>query len=145
MSSKRLIGKDGELILVHKGIIFARAERFTATLNERVALNHGIGFGRYSVGTGYHVALRLDDITITDEDIALTILKELERGIMPDLGFQGKFKRKDGFAEKIVFQNCALTGELDHAGFIKGAIWDMHLCVNSLSDEQVEQFHAHGY
>ncbi|MDR1703944.1 MAG: hypothetical protein LBS19_04575 [Clostridiales bacterium] len=144
MNIKKLHGKDGELVLTHKGTVFARAERFTAELTEVSALTQTGRIGVYAVGTGYRAGLRLNDIYITDEATVDEIMKELDRGVMPEIGFQGKFRRGDGLAERIVFKNCSLAGELDYTGLIKGFVWEMNLTANELTEEHIGQFKNHG-
>jgi len=144
MNIKRLRGKDGELILTHKGLVFATAERFTAELIEQTKMIQTARLGTYSIGTGYRAVLRLNDVTITDQEYGNSILNDLGRGLMPELGFQGKFRRIDGLTERIVFRNCVLAGELDYTGLLKGFVWDMELAINSVTDEQISLFQTHG-
>jgi hypothetical protein len=143
MTTKTLHGKDGELILIYKNTVFANAERFTAELIEQTALVN-INAGTGAVSTGYKSRLHLNDVTITDESIVDSVLADLHQGENPELGFQGKFRRKDGFAERIIFRNCQLDGTLDMIGLARGFVWGLELFVNSLTDEQAASFHAHG-
>jgi hypothetical protein len=144
MNIKKLHGKDGEMILTHKGVKFADAERFTAELAEQSALVNTGKPGTYSIGTGYRASLRLNDVTITDDKEATGIINGLNGEAVPEIGFQGRFRRDDGVAEKIVFRHCALQGELDLIGLAKGFVWDLDLAVNSLTEEQITQFQIHG-
>ena len=144
MNEKKLYGKDGNLYLTHKGVKFAEAGRFCATLIEKAALQSGSKIGLYTIGTGYKAGLLINDTTVTDDETVSEIIKDLENGIMPQISFQGKFKRKDGYAEKITFRDCLLAGNLDYTGLIKGFVWDIEMTVNELTDKQLELFREHG-
>jgi hypothetical protein len=144
MNGKRLRGKDGELVIAHNGVVFAYAGRFEAQLAEVAAMNATGRAGVADIVTGYKATLRLDDVMVTDDAEAEALINDLNNGIMPELGFCGKFRRADGMAERIVFTNCALAGELDLIGLARGSLWEMRLAVNRLTDGHIRQFQSHG-
>lgn len=109
-----------------------------------MSLTSASKLGAYSVGTGYKVAILLNDVTITDDEVLKSIISDLNNNLMPELGFQGKFRRADDLAERIVFRNCSLVGEIDLMGLAKGFVWDLNLTANILTDEQINQFKTHG-
>jgi hypothetical protein len=144
MNTKRLHGKDGELIISYKNVVFANAERFTAELSERGVMNAAAKLGTYTVCTGYEATLRLDDVSITDNATSNAVISDLRNGEMPVLDFRGIFRRDDGLAEPIVFRSCIPAGEIDMIGLARGYVWELHLAVNGLTDDHIRQFTKHG-
>jgi hypothetical protein len=144
MNTRKLYGKDGELIILYQNNIFAHAERFTAELSEKTTLVNAGKIGAYEVGTGYKLRLRLNDITVNDTEAADEIMKGMQEGNFPEFGFQGIFKRIDGYGQKIIFRRCVFSGSIDFIGLAKGFICDLDLTVNELTQEQIELFNRHG-
>jgi hypothetical protein len=100
--------------------------------------------GTYFIGTGYKAVLHLNDVTITDNESISAIICDLNNGVTPDLSFRGAYRRRDGLAERIIFRQCLLAGDIDVVGLTQGFVWDLDLAINSLTDEHVKKFQTHG-
>jgi hypothetical protein len=144
MEQKKLHGKEGEIILSYQNTVFAYAERFTAEMITQAQLIHSTKIGAYRIATGYKARICLNDVTVHDNDTVNKVIQDLNAGIFPEIGFRGKYRRKDGLAESILFGSCLLSGEINMIELLNGFTWDLELEVNKLTDEHIRAFEIHG-
>jgi len=123
---KLMIGKDGSLHLYSKGIHFADAERFTLQFLDIT------GGG---VETGKRLYMAVQEIAVTDEISAAELIEELLGGGMSDIAFQGKYRTRDGFAERVIFRNCVTCGTFDAAQLARGGLDAWAFWVNATEKE----------
>ena len=127
--NKLIIGKDGELHLYSNGIHFANAERFNIQMLEK---SNG------ETVTGQRLYMVVQDITVTDEISAEELINELLNGGMSDIAFQGKYKTRDGFAERVIFKNCITCGSFEVTQLAKGSLDAWAFWVNA-TEKELEQ------
>ena len=127
--SKPIVGKDGKMHLYSKGVHFADAERFTIQFLEKYA---------DGVLTGMKLYMLVQDITVTDAISADKLIDELINGGSADIAFEGKYKTRSGFAERVVFRNCATSGSVDLAQLARGSLDAWALWVNA-TEEEIKQ------
>jgi hypothetical protein len=123
---KPIIGKDGSLHLYSKGIHFADAERFTLQL---------LDMADGGAGTGKRLYMVVEEITVTDEISATELIEELLSSGMSDIAFQGKYRTRDGFAERVIFRNCVTCGTFDVAQLARGGLDAWAFSVNATEKE----------
>ena len=124
-----IIGKDGQLHLYSKGIHFADAERFTLQALE---------MEKDGVSSGQRLYMVVQDITITDEISAADLIDELINGGITDIAFQGKYRTRDGFAERVIFRNCSTCGSFEVVQLAKGRLDAWAFWVNA-TEKELEQ------
>ena len=127
--SKVVTGKDGSLHLYSKGVHFADAERFTLQF---------LSMGDSGAETVRKLYMVVEEITVTDAIGTAELIDELMGGGIPDIAFQGKYKTRDGFAERVIFRNCVTCGTFDVMQLAQGHLDAWAFWVNA-TEQELEQ------
>ena len=128
-SGKLITGKEGSLHLYSKGIHFADAERFTLQF---------LYMADSGVETGKRLYMVVEEITVTDRISASELIEELVSGGISDIAFQGKYKTRDGFAERVIFRNCVTCGTFDVTKLAQSGLDAWAFWVNA-TEKELEQ------
>ena len=143
---RRLItGKDGQLYVTTKAgtnIFLAEVNTFQAQLSPANTDYQPVGSALvYAVNTGYSVTLTLTESVVRDDVMLDELIKDLQQGYFPFFDFQGKMRRRDGYAERIVYRNCIPDGTIDlqnlNPGEIISRAWSFRV---NASPEMLEKF-----
>ena len=76
----------------------------------------------YAVNTGYSVTLTLTEAVVRDDVMLTELITDLQNGYFPAFDFQGKMRRRDGQAERVVYRNCVPDGSIDLQNLTPGEI-----------------------
>lgn len=76
----------------------------------------------FAVNTGYSVTLTLTEAVVRDDVMLEELISDLQEGYFPSFDFQGKLRRRDGRAERIVYRNCVPDGSIDLQNLTPGEI-----------------------
>lgn len=123
---KLITGKDGQLFVTTKAgtnIFLAEVDTFQAQLSPANTDYQPVGSALvYAVNTGYSVTLTLTEAVIRDDVMLTELLDDIQHGYFPAYDFQGKMRRRDGQAERIVYRNCISDGSIDLQNLTPGEI-----------------------
>lgn len=123
---KLISGKDGQLFVTSKAgtnIFLAEVDTFTVQLNMTNTDYQPVGSALiYAVNTGYSLALALTEAVIRDDIMLDELIRDIQKGYFPPYEFQGKLRRRDGQAERIVYRNCVPDGTIDLQNLTPGEI-----------------------
>lgn len=142
---KLISGKDGQLFVTTKAgnnIFLAEVNAFQTQISPVNQDYQPVGSALiYGVNTGYSVTLTLTEAVVRDEVMIAELIADLQKGYFPSFDFQGKMRRRDGQAERIVYRNCIPDSSVDlqnlNPGEIISRAWSFR--VNS-TPEMLEQF-----
>lgn len=142
---KLISGKDGQLFVTTKAgtnIFLAEADTFQSQISPANTDYQPVGSAlTYAVNTGYSVTLTLTEAVVRDNVMLDELIRDLQNGYFPTFDFQGKLRRRDGQAERIVYRNCVPDGTIDLQNLTPGEIikraWSFR--VNS-TPEMLEKF-----
>ncbi len=147
---KLISGKDGQLFVTTKAgtnIFLAEADTFQTQISPANTDYQPVGSAlTYAVNTGYSVTLTLTEAVVRDNVMLDELISDLQKGYFPTFDFQGKMRRRDGQAERIVYRNCVPDGTIDLQNLTPGEIikrsWSFR--VNS-TPEMLEKFKDVGW
>jgi hypothetical protein len=143
---RRLItGKDGQLfVTTQKGvnIFLAEVDTFQAQLSPSNTDYQPVGSALvYAVNTGHSITLTLTEAVVRDDVMLEELINDLQAGYFPGFDFQGKMRRRDGQAERIVYRNCIPDGTIDLQNLTPGEIikraWSFRV---NATPEMLEKF-----
>jgi hypothetical protein len=142
---KLISGKDGQLFVTTKkgtNLFLAEADTFQTQISPANTDYQPVGSSlTYAVNTGYTVTLTLTEAVVRDDVMLEELITDLQNGYFPTFDFQGKMRRRDGQAERIVYRNCVPDGTIDLQNLTPGEIikrsWSFR--VNS-TPEMLEKF-----
>lgn len=113
---KLISGKDGQLYVTTKAgenLFLAEVDEFTVTINPANTDYQPVGSSLvYSVNTGYSLSISFSEALVRDDVMMTEFLEDLQTGYFPTWDFQGKMRRRDGQAQRIVYRNCVPDGEI---------------------------------
>ena len=128
MKIRKIYGKYPEMVIAYKNMVFAKTDRFTAWLEP-----------------GEEKArIRLDDVIVTNKEMAARIIRDIQNGAPGVFGFIGCLTRIDKYREKIDFRDCSLAEDIVLWELAGGELWEMNLTANGVTEKQIEQFHKQG-
>ena len=114
---KLITGKDGRLFVTTKkgtNLFLAEVDTFQAQLSPANTDYQPVGSALvYAVNTGYSVTLTLTEAVVRDDVMLTELITDLQNGYFPAFDFQGKMRRRDGQAERVVYRNCVPDGSID--------------------------------
>ena len=123
---KLITGKDGRLFVTTKkgtNLFLAEADTFQAQLSPANTDYQPVGSALvYAVNTGYSVTLTLTEAVVRDDVMLTELITDLQNGYFPAFDFQGKMRRRDGQAERVVYRNCVPDGSIDLQNLTPGEI-----------------------
>ena len=123
---KLITGKDGRLFVTTKkgtNLFLAEVDTFQAQLSPANTDYQPVGSALvYAVNTGYSVTLTLTEAVVRDDVILTELITDLQNGYFPAFDFQGKMRRRDGQAERVVYRNCVPDGSIDLQNLTPGEI-----------------------
>lgn len=123
---KLISGKDGRLFVSTKrgtNIFLAEVDTFQTQLNPANSDYQPVGSALiYAVNTGYSVTLTLTEAVVRDDVMLDELISDLQNGYFPSFDFQGKMRRRDGQAERIVYRNCVPDSNVDLQNLTPGEI-----------------------
>lgn len=123
---KLITGKDGRLFVTTKkgtNLFLAEVDTFQAQLSPANTDYQPVGSALvYAVNTGYSVTLTLTEAVVRDDVMLTELIADLHNGYFPAFDFQGKMRRRDGQAERVVYRNCVPDGTIDLQNLTPGEI-----------------------
>lgn len=123
---KLITGKDGRLFVTTKkgtNLFLAEVDTFQSQLSPANTDYQPVGSALvYAVNTGYSVTLTLTEAVVRDDVMLTELIADLQNGYFPSFDFQGKMRRRDGQAERIVYRNCVPDGSIDLQNLTPGEI-----------------------
>lgn len=123
---KLITGKDGQLFVTTKAgtnIFLAEVDTFQAQISPANTDYQPVGSALvFAVNTGYSVTLTLTEAVVRDDVMLEELISDLQEGYFPSFDFQGKLRRRDGKAERIVYRNCVPDGSIDLQNLTPGEI-----------------------
>jgi len=123
---KLITGKDGRLFVTTKkgtNLFLAEVDTFQAQLSPANTDYQPVGSALvYAVNTGYSVTLTLTEAVVRDDVMLTELITDLQNGYFPAFDFQGKMRRRDGQAERVVYRNCVPDGSIDLQNLTPGEI-----------------------
>ena len=144
---KLITGKDGQLFVTDKkgdSIFLAEVDSFQAQLAPKNVDYQPVGSAvEFAVNTGYSMTLTLTEAVVRDDAMLDGLIRDLQAGYFPGYDFQGKLRRRDGQAQRIVYRNCVPDGTIDLQNVSPGEIvkrsWSFRV---NASPEALETFKA---
>jgi hypothetical protein len=146
LDTRQLItGKDGQLFVTTKAgvnIFLAEVDTFQAQLSPANTDYQPVGSALvYAVNTGYSITLTLTEAVIRDDVMLEELISDIQQGYFPGYDFQGKLRRRDGQAQRIVYRRCVPDGTIDLQNLTPGEIikrsWSFRV---NASPEVLESF-----
>lgn len=142
---KLISGKDGQLFVTNKAgtnIFLAEVDDFQTQVAPVNTDYQPVGSSLvYSVNTGYSVTITMTEAVVRDDIMLDEFITDLQNGYFPTFDFQGKLRRRDGQAERIVYRNCVPNGTIDLQNLKPGEIvkraWSFRV---NASPEMLEKF-----
>lgn len=142
-----ITGKDGQLFVSTRAgvnIFLAEVDDFTAQLSPKNTDYQPVGSALiYAVNTGYSIALSMTEAVIRDDVMLEELINDIQNGYFPGFDFQGKLRRRDGQAQRIVYRWCVPDGTIDLQNLKPGEIvkrqWSFRV---NASPEMLEQFNG---
>lgn len=142
---KLITGKDGQLFVTTKkgtNIFLAEVDQFQSQLAPTNTDYQPVGSSLiYAVNTGYSVTVTMTEAVIRDDVMLDELLEDLKKGYLPTFDFQGKLRRRDGQAERIVYRNCVAGDTIDLQNLTPGEIikraWSFRV---NATPEMLEKF-----
>lgn len=123
---KLITGKDGQLFVTTKAgtnLFLAEVDTFQAQISPANTDYQPVGSALvFAVNTGYSVTLTLTEAVVRDDVMLEELISDLQEGYFPSFDFQGKLRRRDGRAERIVYRNCVPDGSIDLQNLTPGEI-----------------------
>ena len=123
---KLITGKDGRLFVTTKkgtNLFLAEVDTFQAQLSPANTDYQPVGSALvYAVNTGYSVTLTLTEAVVRDDVMLTELITDLQNRYFPAFDFQGKMRRRDGQAERVVYRNCVPDGSIDLQNLTPGEI-----------------------
>ena len=123
---KLITGKDGQLFVTTKAgtnLFLAEVDTFQAQISPANTDYQPVGSALvFAVNTGYSVTLTLTEAVVRDDVMLEELINDLQEGYFPSFDFQGKLRRRDGKAERIVYRNCVPDGSIDLQNLTPGEI-----------------------
>jgi hypothetical protein len=121
-----ITGKDGQLFVTTRAgvnIFLAEVDTFQAQLSPANTDYQPVGSALiYSVNTGYSITLTLTEAVVRDDVMLEELINDIQRGYFPGFDFQGKMRRRDGQAQRIVYRWCIPDGTVDLQNLTPGEI-----------------------
>ena len=123
---KLISGKDGQLFVTSKkgaNIFLAECDTFQAQLSPTNTDYQPVGSTLiYAVTTGYSISLSLTEAVVRDDVMLTELIADIQQGYLPHYDFQGKLRRRDGQAQRIVYRWCVPDGTIDLQNLTPGEI-----------------------
>jgi hypothetical protein len=121
-----ITGKDGQLFVTTRSgvnIFLAEVDTFRAQLSLSNTNYQPVGSAlEFAVNTGYSINLSLTEAVIRDDVMLQELINDLQNGWFPGFDFQGKLRRRDGNAQRIVYRWCIPDGNIDLQNLTPGEI-----------------------
>ena len=121
-----LTGKDGQLFVTTKAgtnIFLAEVDTFQAQLSPANTDYQPVGSSLiFAVNTGFNITLTLTEAVVRDDVMMEELLNDLNEGYFPAYDFQGKLRRRDGQAQRLVYRWCVPDGTVDLQNLNPGEI-----------------------
>ena len=106
-------GKDAA-IYDDQGTLLATVEVFTSQFNFSNSAWQPVGsFQAYEVPVGYTQVLNLTNTVVKDEKFIEDIIEAKENGTVPHWGFVGSISADNGTYERMVYNDCIPSGNID--------------------------------
>ena len=121
-----ITGKDGQLFVTTRAgvnIFLAEVDTFQAQLSPANTDYQPVGSSlTFAVNSGYSVTLTLIEAVVRDDVMLNELIADLQQGHFPSFDFQGKLRRRDNKAQRIVYRNCVPDGTIDLQNLTPGEI-----------------------
>ena len=121
-----ITGKDGQLFVSSRSgvnIFLAEVDTFTAQLSPTNVDYQPVGSALvYAVNTGYSLTLNLTEAVVRDDVMLDELIRDIQNGFFPGYDFQGKMRRRDGQAQRMVYRWCVPDGTVDLQNLTPGEI-----------------------
>lgn len=144
---KLITGKDGQLFATTRSganVFLAEVDQYQSQLSITNTDYQPVGSSLiFAVNTGYSLTLTFTEAVIRDDILVVELIKDLRLGYFPDYSFQGKLRRRDGQAERLVYRYCVPDGTIDLQNVSPGEIlkraWSFRV---NATPEMLEHFKA---
>jgi hypothetical protein len=122
-----ITGKDGQLFVTNRAgvnVFLMEVDSFTASLTANTVDYQAVGSPiQQAVQTGYQISLTFNEAVVRDDVLLNELIDDLQNGWLPDnWGFQGKYHRRDGQEQRIIYRQCVLSGQVDLQHLTPGEI-----------------------
>ena len=142
---KLISGKDGRLFVTTKAgtnLFLAEVDTFQTQISPANTDYQPVGSALvYAVNTGDSLALTRTEAVVRDDVMLEELLQDIQKGYFPTFDFQGKLRRRDGQAERVVYRNCVPDGSIDLQNLTPGEIikraWSFRV---NATPEMLEKF-----
>ena len=140
-----ITGKDGQLFVTTRSggnVFLAECDTFQAQLSPTNTDYQPVGSALvYGVNTGYSITLTLTEAVVRDDVLFEELINDIQQGYFPGYDFQGKMRRRDGQAQRMVYRWCIPDGTVDLQNLTPGEIvkrsWSFRV---NASPEMLESF-----
>ena len=112
-AKKVLTGKNGALYNA-KGKLLATMETYQAQVNVTNTKFQPLGDPQeHEIFTSYGQTLTCTEIVVEDGEFITDLLAGMKSGEMPSWNFQGVIKGRNGSEERLVYNDCVPSGNID--------------------------------
>lgn len=112
-AKKVLTGKNGALYNA-KGKLLATMETYQAQVNVTNTKFQPLGDPQeHEIFTSYGQTLTFTEIVVEDGEFITDLLAGMKSGEMPSWNFQGVIKGRNGSEERLVYNDCVPSGNID--------------------------------
>ncbi|MCD8011651.1 MAG: hypothetical protein LUG99_00465 [Lachnospiraceae bacterium] len=106
-------GKDAKLCNSN-GKLLASMETYHSQANFSNTKYQPLGsLQEFEVNTGFGVTLSFTEIVVEDDEFVEDIFEYMDNGTVPEWNLQGVLCRRDGSEERMVYNNCIPSGNID--------------------------------
>lgn len=108
-----LTGKDG-VLFNDKGVMLATVDTYQAQVNVTNTKYQPCGDAQeHEVFASYGVTLTFSEVLVRDEALIREFMDGQKTGIMPNWGFQGLLRGRQGNEERVNYRGCVPSGTVD--------------------------------
>ena len=112
-AKKVLSGKDG-VLYDSNGKLLATVETYQAQVNVTNTKFQPLGDPKeHEVFTSYGQTLTFTEVVVEDSAFITELLDGMKNGQMPSWNFQGVIKGRNGTEERLVYNDCVPSGNID--------------------------------
>lgn len=106
-------GKDGAFYN-SDGVLLATVDTFTSSVTFNNVKYSVLGDSQEHESSGtYAVSLTMSQVVIEDDAFIIELFNAMESGESPVWAFQGSLKGRNGSEERVVYNECMTSGQID--------------------------------
>jgi translation elongation factor P/translation initiation factor 5A len=112
-AKKVLTGKDGAFYN-SKGKLLATTETYQSKVNVTNTKYQPVGDSQeHEIFTSYGQTLVFTEVVVEDSEFITDMIEGMENGEMPSWNFQGVIRGRNGSEERLVYNDCVPSGDID--------------------------------